>query len=148
LALGLLLWLAWPIGLANAAGLCDANVQTLDFSELDLDRPREIIGTVVVSCFGKADFELLASEGLGGSYGLREMRNADGVRLRYNLFTDPARTQVWGDGIAAGTAKIPGGNSRAGPAVITLNFYGRIPAGQPLAMGDYADAITVTLREK
>jgi spore coat protein U-like protein len=59
--------------------------------------------------------------------------------LGYNLYTDAARTQVWGDFFNGGTIQVaPAGT----PA--RLDVYGRIPAGQNVATGSYTDSITVT----
>jgi spore coat protein U-like protein len=62
--------------------------------------------------------------------------------LSYSLYTDAARTNVWGDGTGS-TATI--GNTGTG-AVQNVTVYGRIPGSQSSAPpGSYADTISVTV---
>lgn len=58
--------------------------------------------------------------------------------LDYNLFTDPAFTQVWGDGTAGTFTMMSNGND-------ILRVYGQIAAGQNVADGVYSDAVTVLI---
>jgi spore coat protein U-like protein len=64
-----------------------------------------------------------------------------GYILDYNLYTDPNRMVVWGDGISGVTVSGSGTGSTVDHPV-----YGRIPGGQTGAyIGSYSDTITVTL---
>jgi spore coat protein U-like protein len=92
------------------------------------------------------------STGLAGSYTQRQMANGT-HRLSYNLYSGVARRTVWGDGTAgtvavpayaAGSVSVNGNQTRAfdNPG---LTIYGRIPAGQDVAIGSYSDTITLTL---
>ena len=91
------------------------------------------------------------STGLSGTYLSRQLIASIG-RLNYNLYVDPARTLVWGNGVAgtstvnALTLQVNGrflnpGASRS----FTLNVYGRIPANQSVRTGAYTDTIIVTV---
>lgn len=71
----------------------------------------------------------------------RHLASAADDRLTYDLFTDPARTSIWGDG-TDGTVT-SGGDGDTTSAHHTI--YGRIPAGQNVRIGTYSDLITVTL---
>jgi spore coat protein U-like protein len=62
--------------------------------------------------------------------------------LNYNLFTDAARSAVWGDG-TQGTSTLSSKVQRNKPWVATV--YGRIPAGQNVPVGLYSDTLTVTI---
>lgn len=68
-------------------------------------------------------------------------------RLNYNLYTDAARSQVWGDG-SAGTARVGGSMAFV---LLGLNVgashtvYARLPAGQAVTGGMYADRVTLTV---
>jgi spore coat protein U-like protein len=86
------------------------------------------------------------STGASGTYTLRDMLSGAN-KLGYNLFFDAAYTQIRGDGT---------GGSQTGGATLSLNngnptqsatstIYGRIPAGQDVAAGAYADTIVVTI---
>jgi spore coat protein U-like protein len=82
------------------------------------------------------------STGSSGTFAFREMRNG-GHSLRYNLFLDATRSQIWGDGTSE--------SSRFGPALPllgipqTLTIYGRIPARQSSPVGAYTDTVTATI---
>ncbi len=67
--------------------------------------------------------------------------------IRYQLYADPARSRVWGDGAASGTTvAISGKVSATLPYRQTIRVYGRIAANNPSAAADfYADTITATL---
>ncbi|RZM31611.1 MAG: SCPU domain-containing protein, partial [Sphingomonas sp.] len=63
----------------------------------------------------------------------------------YQLYADPARTQIWGDGSGGSSTVrsfdiIPllGGSS-------TYQIYGRIPANLSPRPGAYNDTITITV---
>ena len=60
--------------------------------------------------------------------------------LNYNLFTDPARLSIFGNG-SPGTAPVSGNCA----AVCTTTVYGRVFAGQSGPAGGYADEVVVTL---
>ena len=86
------------------------------------------------------------SAGASGNFGLRTMLSGANT-LGYNLYYDAAYTQVRGDGT---------GGSQTGGATLNLTrtsptqtasgtIYGRIPAGQDVAAGSYADTIVVTV---
>jgi len=64
-----------------------------------------------------------------------------GSVLAYNLYLDSTRLTIWGDGTGGtGTFSGMGTGSDVGTTV-----YGRIPAGQNVAVGTYSDLITVTV---
>ena len=86
------------------------------------------------------------STGASGTYTLRSMLSGAN-KLSYNLFFDAAYTEIRGDGT---------GGSQTGGATLALTtsartqtttstIYGRIPAGQDVAAGAYADTIVVTI---
>jgi len=69
----------------------------------------------------------------------RQMSDGNGSVLRYDIYRNAARTQVWGDTI--GTAVFPG----FGPYPRLVPVYGRIPALQTVPPGSYADTVVATL---
>ena len=98
--------------------------------------PTDTVGSMTYTCTTTA--LVFLSTGSSGTYTTRTMLSGANS-LDYNLYTDAARTQVWGDFFTGGTISVaPAGT----PA--TLNVYGRIPAGQNVATGSYTDSITVT----
>lgn len=104
--------------------------------------PADTAGTLRVSCdTATLSYTLQLSPGGAGSYSPRRL-SGGGYALSYNLYTDPLRTMVWGDG-SGGTANVTG--ALALPGAIDHTVYGRIPAQQNVGTGAYTDAITVTI---
>jgi spore coat protein U-like protein len=64
-------------------------------------------------------------------------------QLAYNLYLEPSRSTVWGDGNS--------GTGQYGPTVppdgsdVVLNVYGRIPSQQNVHAGAYSDTVVVTI---
>ncbi len=98
--------------------------------------------TLSYKCPAGQPLRISLDAGLAGSFAARAM-TAGSERLLYNLYLDAARTIVWGDGT---------GGSQAGPGVVTHGasgtttayVFGRIAAGQDVAIGTYGDTIRVT----
>lgn len=110
--------------------------------------PATGVGTIVVTCSSPANkIPVTFSLGTGGSGGYFPRRMASGSnRLDYNLYTDAARSIVFGNGtggtqiVGSSTSPIGGGSFRANTQV-----YGAIPAQQDAAFGQYSDTIQVTV---
>jgi spore coat protein U-like protein len=130
--------LALALG-GRAMAECSINVTDVTFGEYDVfnSLATDITGTLSVSCDADTPFQVALGAG-SGSFGGRQMHNGPDV-LIYNLYTDPTRLSIWGDGS-------PGTNllSTSGTAA-NYTIYGRIPARQNVRAGSYADSITVTL---
>ena len=135
---------------------CSVTATGVAFGVYDpaLTSPTDSVGNVLVRCvylFGGAEqvnYTVSLSTGTSGTYASRWLRAGTPV-LRYNLFVDPSRLQVWGNG-SAGTF-VAAGSHTVGPGVgngsrETLHpIYGRIPAQQDALPGSYSDAIFLTL---
>lgn len=128
---------------------CSATTTSASFGTYDptATAPTETAGTVTVNCTGLVSLlgtvEIAASPGSSGNVVQRTMRQ--GINsLRYNLYVDPARSIVFGDG-TAGTQTITrplNGLLIFGQSVA---FYGRIPARQWAQAGTYTDSIVITV---
>ncbi len=103
-------------------------------------------GTITISCgLGLdllPDFAVALSQGVGGGYQPRRMLNGSSG-LAYNLYTTPAYSTVWGDGLDGTIEQLFSAILHLGSVVFTV--YGRVPAGQFVATGAYSDTITVTV---
>jgi spore coat protein U-like protein len=123
---------------ADAAD-CSASTSGVIFSDYDplAPEPLEGVGNVSIRCDSAATFAISLSPGTG-SYPARSMLN--GVhRMEYNLYTDPSRLLVWGDGSSnTGTVSV---TTAAGDFAV----YGKVPARQNLPAGSYSDTIVVTI---
>lgn len=103
-------------------------------------RPLDAAGSISYRCTPPRPTVQL-STGSAGTYGARTLRSG-GHALLYNLYLDPARTLVWGDG-SAGTGTVVD-QPNPGNVTRTIPVYGRIPPGQDAAAGTYFDTIVVT----
>ena len=115
--------------------------------------PTDGAGTVTLQCnwvgpggAEHVDYVVTLSTGASGTYAARTLVSGANT-LTYNLYIDPARTQVWGNG-STGTSVWSGSmNVSNGQPVqtVTATDYGRMPAAQDAAAGNYSDTITVTV---
>lgn len=127
-----------------AAAGCEARVSLMDFGRLDLDQGGEVTGELIVNCDEPGGFSVGLSAGIGDFVG-RKMRGADGAELHYNLFVDPTRQRIWGDGVSAGTQRIEGENDGRRPSIIPI--YGIVPSRQSVLTGPYSDNLLVTVEK-
>ncbi|MGZ5094039.1 MAG: Csu type fimbrial protein [Burkholderiales bacterium] len=104
------------------------------FSNVPLDNAG---GSVAVTCDVATPYTVALSPG-SGTYTSRSMSGA-GSSLSYNLFVDPTRLIVWGDG-TPGTSVVAGATTNASHTI-----YARIPQRQNVPVGVYADTVIVTL---
>lgn len=141
----LFLWLLAPAALlpcaAASAQTCTVAVTPVNFgtySPFDTT-PLTSTGQVRVNCEGSGGYSVALNAGAnsGGSFAGRSLGNGQS-KLSYQLYSDPARTQIWGDG-SGGSAAVPISGSG------TLTIYGRIPARQSVSAGAYGDTILVTI---
>jgi spore coat protein U-like protein len=102
---------------------------------------------VQVACTDTLAYTVNLDGGLGGSFAPRTMTRLGGGTLQYNLYTEVAHTNVWGDG-TGGTANTPGVGTGLGNFA-AYQVYGLIPDSGATnlnsAEGDYADTVTVSV---
>ena len=108
-------------------------------------------GSVTVTCQPvlvsiSQSYTLSLSSGGAGSYAPRKLASG-AYTLRYQLYTDAARTTVWGDG-SAGTTTISGSFALSVLVPVSASYvvYGQVPAAQTgVGAGSYTDTIVVTV---
>ena len=94
-------------------------------------------------------YTLSLSAGQTPSGGVRQLSAGTG-RLRYDLFSDAARSQPWGDGGASGSV-VAGSISTGLLGLVCLQgsrnhtVYGRVPAAQHVPVGVYQDQLVLTI---
>jgi spore coat protein U-like protein len=103
--------------------------------------PIDSNGSITIRCRFFGPYSIALSSGSAGDFTDRHMSHA-GSRLNYQLYTNPARRVVWGDG-TGGSATMSGFCS--GYCNNDQPIYGRIPPRQPVVPGRYADTVTVTV---
>jgi spore coat protein U-like protein len=130
---------------------CSVSATTVNFGTYNplSGSAAQSTGTVTVDCqvllIGLfVSWTVTLSTGSSGSYVARRLQSGANV-LSYNLYTDAARTSVWGDGtngtsvVSANPFLIVGSNT------VNYTVYGSIPAAQDRPAGNYTDTLTVTM---
>lgn len=98
--------------------------------------------TITATCANGTPYTiaLSAGGGPGATFATRFMTNG-GSTMTYSLYTNAARTAVWGTGAAGSTVAAGTGNGAAQP----ITVWGRIPPQTVATAGAYTDTITVTI---
>lgn len=126
---------------ARTEANCTISTTAVAFGSYDVfsATPRDATGTVQISCTPRENIDVTLSPGSSLVFNQRTLRSGSNI-LNYNLFRNAARTQIWGDG-TAGTSTFTGNNIRN----TTLTVYGRVPAAQDAAVGNYSDTVVATV---
>lgn len=103
---------------------------------------KDSTNTIDVTCTMGTPFAIKLNGGVNGTINARVMQEDTGSGLlSYGLYTNAARTTVWGDG-STGTSVSGTGTGSA----VQQTVYGRIAASQTgKNAGTYSDTITVTV---
>ncbi|RYF41502.1 MAG: SCPU domain-containing protein [Comamonadaceae bacterium] len=109
---------------------------------------KDSASSVTVTISGTAgllvSYEIALGTGQAGSVATRAMTNGV-TSMRYNLFSDAARSVLWG--VAPSATVVDSFLLNVlGTSTRSHDVYGRIPAGQlALQPGTYTDTVTVTV---
>lgn len=128
------------------AATCRFTVQPVDFGLYNPGSPAplDVTGSVEVRCSGSpGSFVLTISQSSTGGFAPRRMVSGPYL-LEYNLYADPARQRIWGDG--TGGTVVNSGEKPSGGRPVSFSFpiYGRIFPRQSVGEGFYADTLLVT----
>ena len=130
---------------ARVEAACSITTTGVSFGTYDVFHasPVDSTGSVRYQCSGSTGtFTISLGTGSSGTFQPRTMVSG-AEKLNYNLYLDAARTSIWGDA-TAGTSWFMEPNATGKP--VTLTVFGRIPSGQDVAAGTYADTIIVTIQ--
>lgn len=121
-------------------------VNRVDFGGYDVfnHTATDTIGNIAYRCNdsnGHNDLTIILSRGNARNF--NRFMQKQNQRLYYNLYLDPARQMVWGDGVS-GTARYSSASIRAG-VTYRVPIYGRIPPQQSVPAGQYRDSLIITL---
>jgi len=125
--------------IGSIVGLIFGSYDVLSGSALDS------AGSVTYRCDNVSVLDAIRihlSAGSSPSFQPRTLQQG-GNSLQYNLYLDPSRSAVWGDGSA--------GTSQYGPTLppegssVQLNIYGRVPSRQNVYAGSYSDTVVITI---
>ena len=140
------LFLMLGSGSAWAAN-CQTTVTPLDFGIYNpgSTAPLDVAGNIDVRCMrGPGSFFVTISPGVNGGFFPRQLASGPYL-MQYNLYADPARSLIWGDG-TGGTSVNSGSKPSAGrPVEFSFPVYGRIFPRQSVGAGVYADSLLVTV---
>ena len=139
---------------ANVASSCIVSAPgslafgAYDPVDLNNTTPKNGQGTINVRCTRGTTTTIALEQGQNPATGstctnpIRQMNDGAGERLRYNLFSDSNRTVTWGCTTGTNTTSYQSTNSAN---AASLDVWGRIPAGQDVAPGNYSDTVQITL---
>ena len=131
---------------ATVSANCTVSTSAVAFGDVDVTSGQAVQGTgdISVTCTSGTAWTAAADSGAASGADLATRKMANGANLlNYRLFTDSARTQLWGDGVEGATATFS--DTGSGTAQ-TKTVYGLIPAGQTgVPAGEYADTVLVTV---
>jgi spore coat protein U-like protein len=134
-----------------AMSQCSISATSIAFGTYDVfsNIPVDSSGTISISCIKdvvKASLTIGPSSA-SGTINPRKMKRSPGTDLlEYNIFVDVTRTVIFGDGAGGTTVvnlKRPSGKPQ--PWSQNIDIYGRIPPGQDVSAGSYADSVTATI---
>jgi spore coat protein U-like protein len=104
--------------------------------------PTDSTGTIAYRCNNNDHgIRIVISAGTSGTFANRTLKNGT-ENLLYNLFYG-GFSQAWGDGTGGTTTYFE--NNPPNKVDVVLTIYGRIPGGQDVGIGSYADTVVVTL---
>ncbi len=126
---------------ATVLGICTIDPATLSFGNYDSTANLDVSTTINVNCTQGSAFWI--GLGLGGNAAgtTRRMVNGGTNYLTYELYRDSGRTVVWNT-VNPGTTT-PATNP--GTSAYSTALYGRVPSGQIVPMGGYADTVVMTV---
>lgn len=154
---GLLVLAACPtVGLAQQAAsttfrvsarvnaVCDIVATNLDFGVYSTQSSSPLQGTTLLkaTCTPNTSYQIGLSEGTspGATVNQRKMVSPTSNVLNYQLYSDSARSSIWGN--TPGTNTVTGVGTGL-PQDHTV--FGSVPAAQGVPAEDYADTITVRI---
>lgn len=125
---------------------CEVSASALGFGTAvpsPVASPIDATATLTATCSSALPYTVELDAGTGSAGNLLDRRmTGPGGSLRYAMYLDASRTQVWGDGSVGTSVATLSGTGVAQP----IPVYGRILAGQAPSPGAYADQVVVTVR--
>lgn len=129
---------------ANVLGVCTIDPAALAFGSYDSTANVDVSTNITVHCTLGASYWIGLGLGNNASGSTRRMVNGGTDFLAYELYRDSGHTQIWDN---ADPAPTPPHSTAGTPGftAYTTPVYGRIPAGQILPIGAYADSVVMTV---
>lgn len=124
----------------TATVLSSCNVAATDLAFGDYDPTAgdlERTSTITATCTAGTTYAIALGQGQNTS---RQMKNAGGEFLDYELYQPDGYTTIWGD---VGGAVVPQTSTTGAPVEYIVN--GRVTGGQYVTAGVYSDKVLVTV---
>lgn len=125
----------------TATGVSFGNYNPLSTTNVNSTGSIRVRCTLIAALSGSYTISL--SAGASNSYTQRSLRNGSSS-LGYNLYTNSARNQIWGNG-TGGSSSVTQSFAALLSIDQTTTIYARIPPSQNVPGGVYGDTITVTV---
>ena len=130
---------------ARVNAVCDITASPLDFGVYTTQTASPKLGTTLLraTCTPGTTYQIGLTEGTtsGATTAQRKLVGASNATLNYQLYSDSARSVVWGNTQGVDTVTgIPGTGLKQDYTV-----YGSIPPSQPANAEEYGDTITVRI---
>jgi len=127
---------------ATVQNRCTVSATTLDFGTVGLlTSAKTATSTLSVQCANGTAYNVGLDAGLNGGGSITARKMALGAaRVGYQLYSNSARTAVWGNTVGTDTVA---GTGNGNPQNLTV--YGNVPAQTTPAAGTYNDTIVVTV---
>lgn len=123
---------------------CTVTTDPVAFGDVDVTTGAAVpgVGGIAVTCTNGVAWSADADAGAGTGASILDRRMADGVNLlSYQLYTEPTRTEIWGDGEDGETIDDEGTGTEQ-----EVPIYARVIAAQAgVLSGTYADTVVVTV---
>jgi spore coat protein U-like protein len=128
---------------ATVIASCDVSPATLAFGNYNpaSSTPLDAASTISLLCTNGTSYDvgLNAGSGSGATIAARKM-SVSGNTLTYSLYTDGARSALWGNTIGSNAVHGTGTG-----ATQSIDLYGRVPINQTSPAGSYTDTVTITV---
>lgn len=129
------------VTIGGSATACTVSSSALVFGAINplVAADTDSAADIDVDCPTLSSYEIQLSTG-NGTYLARYLVSGS-LHLYYNLYTDAARTSIWGDG-SGGSVTV---SASATVGINRHTVYGRIPHDSSAVPGIYSDSIVVTV---
>ncbi|OAM52346.1 hypothetical protein A7981_02355 [Methylovorus sp. MM2] len=108
------------------------------------------VGSVTVSCLilvqvTPVTYQIQMGLSPGNANYTNRTMKFSGNNLNYNLYTNPARNIVWGNGSSGTSTRGDSIAGLLGVTAIPYDIYARIPAHQSVTAGVYTDTLNILI---
>jgi len=130
---------------ANVAASCLVSATTLAFGPLNPLADNDQTTSIQWQC--TKGFGTVIKLGGGGSGNIAARSMGGPAALPYQLYTDSARTTVFGDGTTGNTVPVTGTGYYVGPPPGAVTVYGRVAQANAATapVGSYTDTVQITI---